>query len=158
MEREIVVLGHRNPDTDSICSAIAYAALKKELGENATPGCLGAPNRETAYVLDYFGVEAPPFVADVYPRVTDMLRSEISNCSPETTLQEAGQMMREKGIKTLPVVAGDGRLKGLLTTGDLAHYLLMELGLELVTEGSRTREILDIPISALFRMMTWLHR
>lgn len=58
-------------------------------------------------MLDYFGVEAPPFVADVYPRVTDMLRKKGSNP---------------------PVVAGDGRLKGLLTTGDLAHYL-PELGL-----------------------------
>jgi len=52
------VLGHRNPDTDSICSALAYAALKQELGEEAAPGRLGAINRETEYVLDYFGIEA----------------------------------------------------------------------------------------------------
>jgi manganese-dependent inorganic pyrophosphatase len=149
--RKIWVLGHRNPDTDSICSAIAYAALKKELGENSAPGCLGGINRETAYVLHYFGVEAPPLVVDVYPRVSDMVRRDVNSCSPETTLQEAGRLMRDKGIKTLPVVDGEQRLKGLLTTGDLAHYLLIELGLEQVTGGSRTREILDTPISVLMK-------
>jgi manganese-dependent inorganic pyrophosphatase len=149
--RKVWVIGHRSPDTDSICAAIVYAALKKALGENAAPGRLGELNRETAYVLDYFDVETPPLVADVYPRVTDMLRRESFNCSPETTLQEAGQMMREKGIKTLPVVDGNGHLKGLLTTGDLANYLLMELGLELVTEGSRTKEILNTAISVLMK-------
>ena len=151
MGRKVWVIGHRSPDTDSICAAIVYAALKKALGENAAPGRLGELNRETAYVLDYFDVETPPLVADVYPRVTDMLRRESFNCSPETTLQEAGQMMREKGIKTLPVVDGNGHLKGLLTTGDLANYLLMELGLELVTEGSRTKEILNTAISVLMK-------
>lgn len=151
MGRKVWVIGHRSPDTDSICAAIVYAALKKALGENAAPGRLGELNRETAYVLDYFDVETPPLVADVYPRVTDMLRRESFNCSPETTLQEAGQMMREKGIKTLPVVDGNGHLKGLLTTGDLANYLLMEFGLELVTEGSRTKEILNTAISVLMK-------
>jgi manganese-dependent inorganic pyrophosphatase len=151
LERKIWVLGHRNPDTDSICSAIAYAALKKALGKNAVPGRLGTLNRETAYVLDCFGVEAPALVADVYPRVTDMLRREIPDCSPETTLQEAGRLMRDIGIKTLPVVDGQRRLKGLLTTGDLAHYLLVELGLETVTGGFRTREILDTAVSVLMK-------
>ncbi|MDD2283674.1 MAG: putative manganese-dependent inorganic diphosphatase [Eubacteriales bacterium] len=151
MEREIVVLGHRNPDTDSICSAIAYAALKKELGENTTPGCLGAPNRETAYVLNHFGVDIPHLVVDVYPQVSDMMRREIYNCSPKTTLQEAGRLMQDKGVNTFSVVDEDKRLKGLLTTGDLAHYLLMELGLEMVTGGSRTQEILNTPISALMK-------
>ncbi len=145
------MLGHRNPDTDSICSAIAYASLKKELGGNAAPGCLGVLNRETAYVLDYFGVESPPLVADVRPQVTDMLRREIACCGPETTLQEAGRLMREKGIKTLPVVDGEEHLVGLLTTGDLAHYLLVELGLEMVTGGSRAREILDTLVSVLMK-------
>lgn len=151
MEEKIWVLGHRNPDTDSICSAVAYAALKKALGDHAAPGCLGILNRETAYVLDYFDVEPPTLVADVYLRVIDMLRREIPNCSPETTLQEAGQLMREKGIKTLPVVDGEKRLEGLLTIGDLAHYLLMELGLEMVTGGSRTQEILETPVSKLMK-------
>lgn len=151
MERKIWVLGHRNPDTDSICSAIAYAALKQKLGEEAAPGRLGAINRETEYVLDYFGVEAPSLVADVYPRVSDMMRRDVYSCSQETTLQEAGRLMRDKGVKTLPVVDGEQRLQGLLTTGDLAHYLLMELGLEQVTGGSRTQEILNTPVSALMK-------
>lgn len=151
MERNVWVLGHRNPDTDAICSAIAYAELKRTLGIQAAAGCLGPLNRETNYVLDYFGVEPPPPVTDVRARVTDMLRTGIASCVPGNTLQEAGRLMREKQIKTLPVVDGEGRLAGLLTTGDLAHYLLVELGLDAISGWARVQEILNIPVSAIMK-------
>ncbi|NPV29029.1 MAG: putative manganese-dependent inorganic diphosphatase [Firmicutes bacterium] len=153
MEKPIWILGHRNPDTDAICAALAYAELKQALGvAGARAGRVGPLNRETAFVLGYFGVEPPPFVADVRPRVADMLRREIISCAPETTLQEAGRLMREHQVKTLPVVDPRGRLLGLFTTGDLAHHLLVELGLEaLAGSASRAREILATPVRNLMK-------
>ena len=66
MKRKTMVIGHRNPDTDSICSAICYAGLKHELtGEEYVPARAGHINRETQFVLDYFGVERPVYVDDV---------------------------------------------------------------------------------------------
>ncbi|MDH7576999.1 MAG: putative manganese-dependent inorganic diphosphatase [Bacillota bacterium] len=153
MEKPIWILGHRNPDTDAICAALAYAELKQALGVGrARAGRVGPINRETAFVLDHFGVEPPVLVEEVRPRVTDMLRRKIASCTPETTLQDAGKLMREHQIKTLPVVDPRGRLLGILTIGDLAHHLLVELGLEdLKGSASRARAILATPVKNLMK-------
>ena len=72
-QKVIYAIGHRNPDTDSICSAIAYANLKRNMGcENVVPARAGSVNKETKYALEYFGVEAPQLVSDIYPRVKDI--------------------------------------------------------------------------------------
>ncbi|HEY4600342.1 MAG TPA: manganese-dependent inorganic pyrophosphatase [Cerasibacillus sp.] len=70
---KVLVIGHRNPDTDSICSALAYAHLKKEIGINAEAVCLGEVNKETAYALDYFKVEAPRFIEEVDKDVKEVI-------------------------------------------------------------------------------------
>jgi manganese-dependent inorganic pyrophosphatase len=153
LNKPIWVLGHLNPDTDSICAAIGYAQLKQALGmDRVVAGRAGSLNRETTYVLNYFGVEAPPLVNDVRARATDMLRSEYASCGPDTTLQEAGRLMRERQVKTLPVVDAENRLQGLITIGDIARYLLAELDLEELTgSAGRVQQILSRQISKLMR-------
>jgi manganese-dependent inorganic pyrophosphatase len=154
MEKRVWVLGHTNPDTDAICSALVYAAFKKEMGfSEVQAGRAGEINRETAFVLKYFEVEPPPSVGDVYSRVADMLEGkEVVSCHPETTLQEAGKLMREHQVKTLPVVDQQGHLLGLFTIGDIAHHLLVELGLEdLAGNVGRARKILGAPVSKLMK-------
>ncbi|MGB9792154.1 MAG: putative manganese-dependent inorganic diphosphatase [Thermacetogeniaceae bacterium] len=153
MEKAIWVLGHVNPDTDSICAALAYAELKRNLGiKEVKAGRVGPLNRETAYVLERLGVEPPPLVTDVRSRVMDMLQGEVVSCSPETTLQGAGRLMREKQVKTLPVVDQQGRLLGIITIGDIARHLLEELDLEKPTVSpTRVQEILSAPISSIMK-------
>ena len=73
MSRPLYVIGHRNPDTDSICSAIGYAHLKQALGESAVPARAGKINSETRFVLEKFGVEIPILSADLYPRAKDIM-------------------------------------------------------------------------------------
>lgn len=72
MEKTVLVIGHRNPDTDSVCSAIAYAYLKQQLGLNAVPARAGKINPETQFVLEHFGVPVPKLVDDLYPRLSDI--------------------------------------------------------------------------------------
>ena len=73
MEREIYVIGHINPDTDTICAAIAYANLKNEIdGKNYVPKRAGTLNSETSFVLDYFDLKAPDYLDNVYTQVKDM--------------------------------------------------------------------------------------
>ncbi len=71
--KSVIVIGHKNPDTDSICSAICYAALKRKLtGENYVPCRAGEVNNETQYVLDKFGVDAPELIESLEPRIIDV--------------------------------------------------------------------------------------
>jgi len=71
--KPIYAIGHRNPDTDSICSAIGYAHLKQALGENVVAARCGKINNETKYALEYFKAEMPLLLTDLYPRVKDVL-------------------------------------------------------------------------------------
>ena len=70
--KPIYTIGHRNPDTDSICSAIGYAHLKQALGENVVAARAGKINAETKYALEHFQVEQPLLLTDLYPRVKDI--------------------------------------------------------------------------------------
>lgn len=135
MEREVLVIGHRNPDTDSICAAIAYAYLKQQLGWNAVAARAGNVNAETAFVLQYFGQEAPRLVADLYPRAQDVLQECPMTVLPEATLREAGKMLLNSGVKSLPVVAADGQLQGIVTVSDLAARYYREVELEDLAEA-----------------------
>lgn len=125
MSEPIYVIGHKNPDTDSIVSAIAYAYLKNQIQDKKViASCCGKINSETAFVLDYFDQEAPLLLEDVRPRAIDLLKEKYPTISPQASLQEAGNIMRQQGIKTLPVVNEKNRLLGILTVGDLANLLL----------------------------------
>ncbi len=123
------VVGHKNPDTDSICAAIAYAALKQELGlTHVLARRAGTINRETKYVLDYFGVPEPELLEDLHTRVKDLLTGTNVVVRPEIPMREAWTLMRSQEVKTLPVVDNANRLLGLVSGGDIADKYLMDLG------------------------------
>lgn len=125
-KQPIIVIGHKNPDVDSIASAVAYAKLKQLEGEtNIIAGTAGDINRETNYVLKVLGIDPPVRITDVKARVMDLLDDEEEAVlSPGMRLQEAGNLLRNRKSKTLAVVDSDRRLMGLVTIGDLAMILM----------------------------------
>lgn len=128
MGRPIYVVGHKNPDTDSIAAAIGYADLKRRTGTpEATPARLGDPNPETRYLLGRFGLPAPELLTDVYTRVRDVMNPEPQYLSESATMRDAGAAITDKRI--LPVVDGDSRLLGVVTLDDVAARYLRQLDL-----------------------------
>ena len=118
--KKTYVIGHKNPDTDTICSAIAYANLKREMtGEEYVAKRAGELNGETAYVLDRFGVEVPGYLGDVHLQVKDMDIRQIEGVRSNASIREAWTRMKQENIRTLPVTRND-RLEGLITIGDIA--------------------------------------
>jgi len=121
-KRKITVIGHKNPDTDSICSAIAYAELKNRLGNTDlyVPRRAGAINAETRFVLKHFKVDVPELVEDVGTQVKDIEIREIEGVAGSISLKKAYTLMKEKNVVTLPITTKDGYLEGLITIGDIA--------------------------------------
>lgn len=120
-ENKIYVVGHKNPDTDSICSAIAYAALKKELtGKDYVARRAGRLNEETQYVLEYFGVEVPKLLSDLRVQVRDVDLRRAENLNGSVSIKTAWAQMKELNIKTLPI-GRNNKLEGLITVGDIAR-------------------------------------
>lgn len=125
MGKEILVIGHQRPDTDSIAAAIGYAALRNETdGGGFQAARCGRINGETEFVLSYFDVPVPPLVNDVQTRVKDVLDGGLLFIQPGATVRQAGIFMRQHGVKTLAVVDENRHLLGLFTVGDLARLLL----------------------------------
>jgi len=123
------VIGHRNPDTDSICSAIAYARLRQRQGaSDVEPARAGNLNRQTEFALQQFGVEAPRLLTDVHPRIEDIIKPSVVTISEGTPLAEALQLLAEYRIRMLPVVDGEGRPSGLLVLKDSAEQFLIPQG------------------------------
>ena len=120
MKDIIYVTGHKNPDSDSICAAYAYAEFKTKIGDVETVACrLGNPNQETQYILDYFNAEAPRLLKTVKLKVEDLQFDNISPVSPEISLKTAWSIMRDKNIKTLPVADENDHLLGVLAVSNL---------------------------------------
>ena len=120
MKRKTIVIGHRNPDTDSICSAICYANLKEKLtGQVYVPGRAGQVNRETKFVLDYFGMKEPLPVTDVRTQVKDIEIRKTKGVADNISLKKAWNIMQENNVVTIPSVREDGTLEGLITVGDI---------------------------------------
>lgn len=138
MPKPLYVIGHRNPDTDSICSAIAYAHLKNALGEEVVAARAGKINAETKFVLEHFAVEPPPLVTDLYPRASDVMQAVPVTVKAEDTLRELGRVLRQHGAKSVPVVAADGSLEGIVTVGDLAKRYIEELEMPDLNEAGVT--------------------
>ncbi|MDY4632840.1 MAG: putative manganese-dependent inorganic diphosphatase [Dorea formicigenerans] len=119
-KEKIYVLGHKNPDTDSICSAIAYADLRQKVtGQVHEAKRAGHVNDETAYVLDRFGVEAPKLLTDVRLQVRDLDIHEMPGLKPNASIRDTWERMRQEQAKTLPIVKDD-ELVGVVSTGDIA--------------------------------------
>ena len=113
---EILVIGHRNPDTDAICSAIGYAEFKRRTGTpNAVAARCGDTNERIDFVLRTFGVPPPKFVADVSPKVRDVMQSHVIGVPPRTSVVEALAVMDEKNIRVLPILDDERRCRGLMS-------------------------------------------
>ncbi len=118
--RKVYVVGHKNPDTDSICSAIAYAALKTKItGIHHEPRRAGQLNEETQYVLEHFGVKAPRLLSDLREQIKDVELKEVDGLKSSVSIRTAWEKMQESNIHTLPVTR-DGKLEGVITIGDIA--------------------------------------
>ena len=120
LKRKTLVIGHRNPDTDSICSAVCYANLKRAVtGEEYIPARAGQVNGETRFVLDYFGMEEPALVEDVRTQVRDIEIRKTKGVADNISLKRAWNIMQENNVVTIPAVREDGTLEGLITVGDI---------------------------------------
>ena len=118
--RKTIVIGNKNPDTDSICSAICYARLKREVtGREYEPGRAGHISEETQFVLNYFGVEAPRLVENVKTQVKDIDIRETKGVDRSISLKKAWNLMQDANVVTLPAVNPWGALEGLITVGDI---------------------------------------
>ncbi len=145
--RAIKVIGHRNPDTDSICSAIAYSRLKNILNPErpCKPCRAGLLNRETEFVLDYFQVPAPQLYTDVSPQIRDVDIRSMEGVDGETSLRRAWMIMRDQQIDTLCIVDQEQRLKGVITVKDVATANMDGLDTYILEKAETSyQNILDI--------------
>lgn len=136
---EILVIGHRNPDTDAICSAIGYAEFKRRTGmPEAIAARCGDTNDRIDFVLKTFGMAAPKFVADVSPKVSDVMQRKILSVRPDSTAAEALKLMDEKNLRILPVMDEELKCRGLLSLFKLSKFLFPA-----VNRAQNSREILS---------------
>jgi manganese-dependent inorganic pyrophosphatase len=121
---EILVIGHRNPDTDAICSAIGYAEFKRRTGmPEAVAARCGDTNDRIDFVLRTFGVPAPRFIADVSPKVGDVMQTNVHSIGPDGTAAQALGLMDEHNLRVLPVLDEQHRCKGLLSLFKVSKFL-----------------------------------
>lgn len=126
-KRNVWVVGHKHPDTDSICAAIAYAELKNRLAEKEgnietvyVPARAGSVNAETKYVLSHFGMKAPELISDVGTQIRDIAYKRTEGVSSHLSMKKAWEMMKNLNVVTLPVVNDRNKLEGVIVTGDIA--------------------------------------
>jgi manganese-dependent inorganic pyrophosphatase len=144
-KRTIFVIGHHHPDTDAICSALAYAHFYRwQTGYETLPCYLDDLAPETIWLLRYLGLEPPHALSDVYLRVADVMEAHPPTLRPDQTLREAGQLMQLHQVRALPVIDGDNRLVGLVQSDTLAARYLDQLQLP---------EVIDLPVSLIQRTL-----
>jgi len=120
---EVLVIGHRNPDTDAICSAIGYAEFKRRTGlKEAVAARCGDTNDRIDFVLRTFGVSAPKFVSDVSPRVNDVMERHIVYADERTSAAEALTILEDHGKRVLPVLRDDKSCMGLLSVFKMTRF------------------------------------
>ncbi len=120
--RKVNIIGHLNPDTDSICAAISYAYLKNQLDESTTYEArrAGSVNRETAFALRHFGFEEPRLITTVSPQIKDLEYQKAAGISGESSLFVVWSLMREMGVDTLCITDANNDLEGLINVKDIA--------------------------------------
>ena len=126
MHRTIYVIGHKNPDTDSIASAIAYAELKNRQGlSNVQAAMAGEPNPQTRYILQRLGLETPLFLADVHPKVRDVLNRQPVTAASSMPLKEVLELFHRHTIRVLPVVDSEYAPIGVVSLLKLSEKYLV---------------------------------
>jgi len=139
----VYIIGHKNPDSDSICSAIAYANLKNITGTNSVPARLGKINRETEFILNYFGVAAPIYLSTVKTQVSDLDMDRIDPVLPGTSIRDAWLKLKENSKEVLPVETADHVLTGLVSVSDIAGaYMSMPNCSELSASGTPVENVI----------------
>ena len=143
--QKTLVLGHRNPDTDSICSAICYANLKEKMtGEEYEPCRAGNLNPETQFVLKYFKLEPPRLVENVRTQVKDIEIRKTKGVGRGISLRNAWSLMQEDNVVTLPCVNDDGVLEGVITIGDITKSYMNLYDSSIISKaGTKYANILD---------------
>ncbi len=142
MQERIFVVGHRNPDTDSVCSALAYARLRSLQGvNNVIPARAGYLNRQTEFVLESLGVEPPRLLSDVVPRVGDVVKQPAVTIHEGAPLAWALDLLHRHNIGVLPVIDKDGRALGLLFLRQVAERFLV------AGQEGRIRQIQTSPLT-----------
>lgn len=124
--KKVYIFGHRNPDTDSVTSAIALAYLKKNLGMNAIPAVLSGINLESKFVLNYFGVKEPIFLNDVKIKVKDLKYTKNYSIMEHDSIDHAYYKMMEAGISKIPIVNKDKKMLGIISMKDIAKEQFSE--------------------------------
>ena len=134
---EVLVIGHRNPDTDAICSALAYADFySRSNGTTAVACYLDELGPETVWLLTHLGLNPPRQISDVYWRVADVMRTDTPTITANTTIREAGLIMRAQELGSLPVLDDQGKLLGVMPRDLLADRYLGLLQLTMRTRRS----------------------
>ncbi|HEX9045497.1 MAG TPA: CBS domain-containing protein, partial [Verrucomicrobiae bacterium] len=140
---EILVIGHKNPDTDAICSAIGYAEFKRRTGmSDAVAARCGDTNDRIDFVLKTLGLPAPKFVADVSPKISDVMQRRILSVHPDSTAADALRLMDDKNLRLLPVLDEERRCRGLLSLFKLSKFLFPAANLHAPGHQS-SREVLS---------------
>ncbi|WP_026516025.1 putative manganese-dependent inorganic diphosphatase [Butyrivibrio sp. MC2021] len=133
--RPVLVMGHKNPDTDSICAAITYANLKREItGGDYIAARAGHLNEETQFVLSHFGVEVPAYIKDVRTQVRDMEIRMLEGTSANLSLKNAWAKMRDANVVTLCVTEGN-QLSGIITTNDIVETYMDVIDPKILSEA-----------------------
>lgn len=129
-QKQVFIIGHKNPDSDSICSAIGYAYLKNALDKKYlyVPARAGDLNSETGFVLEKFGIESPMEIESLAATVSDMKFKKPIVASPNDSIRDVASLMKERNIRTVPVVDSSKKLLGLVGLKDIAEYYIDNLG------------------------------
>jgi len=128
MDKTVFVIGHRNPDTDSVVAAVAYAALKRATGmPEARAARAGAVNPQTEYIFDRFGLELPEFISDLVPKAEYFLSGPARTVRSDTPLWSALALLGEGAGEALPIVDDDGRYRALLHYGSFAQNIIAKI-------------------------------
>ena len=126
-KKKIFVIGHKNPDTDSICSAIAYSDLKNRICDKAdyVPCRAGIVNEETKFVLDHFGIPVPQYLGTVRPEISDIELNLIRGIESDDSIKVAWELMNSQDSRSVPVLK-DGKLEGIVSITDIAQSYMDE--------------------------------
>lgn len=145
MEKKTIIIGHKNPDTDSICSAIVYAYFKEQTEKKTfEPARAGELNEETGFVLNYFGAEVPRLIKNVKTQVKDIEFRRTKGVDRGISIKRAWNLMKELDVPTLPVVNSKGRLEGIITVKDIASsYMNIYDNSTLSKANTKYENILD---------------
>lgn len=127
--KQTIIIGHKNPDTDSVAAAAGYAAFKEMTGEQGyIAACAGLPQKRTRFIFQKFGVSLPVIVNDVWPRVSDIMHKNDNYLQSDQTILEATESLRQQRLERLPVVDGEKKYLGMVSLFDLADRMFQSSG------------------------------